>query len=317
MIRTVKNIIKNGLAIGHKATAVLDQPYLSKEKKCKWPPVFIIGAPRSGTSLLYQLLVNSFEFSYFPNIANRFYMCPITATKIGKQLCRKYRSSFSSSYGFEKGCMAPSEAGNIWNRWFPHENREGYNYTPADYLSPPAQHTIYQMVVNIQEIYGAPFITKNVKMSVRLPALQQMFPEAVYICIQRDIKDSALSNLAIRRKNKTDWWSVMPKEINQIKHLSDTEQVYYQVYYVNKNIEEDLRLIPSTQIHKIKYESICTNPGDGLSKLHKFLTNNQLTVERTHPDIPTEFPVSRPGANQWVQKEDLQKIEKLVNELKS
>ena len=33
----------------------------------KYPPVFIIGAPRCGSTLLYKVLTEQFKFSYFSN----------------------------------------------------------------------------------------------------------------------------------------------------------------------------------------------------------------------------------------------------------
>ena len=80
MIQTLKKIVKKSIYWGHKTTSILDSQFLKKEIKCQWPPIFILGAPRSGTTLIYQLLISNFRFAYFPNIANTFYMCPIYAT---------------------------------------------------------------------------------------------------------------------------------------------------------------------------------------------------------------------------------------------
>ena len=39
-------------------------------------PVFLVGPPRTGSTLLFQLLLNSFHFSYVSNITSFFYSCP-------------------------------------------------------------------------------------------------------------------------------------------------------------------------------------------------------------------------------------------------
>ena len=109
----------------------LEQRLLECYKELKYPPIFIVGPPRSGTTLLYQIIVHCFHVAYFPNIAARFYKIPVIATKIGKILFRPYKSDFTSTYGLVKGTMAPHEAGVIWDRWFPTEQKHGYNYTPA------------------------------------------------------------------------------------------------------------------------------------------------------------------------------------------
>ena len=48
-------------------------------------PVFIIGLPRSGSTLLFQLLINNFKFSYFTNLVNVFFRCPVLILKIFKK----------------------------------------------------------------------------------------------------------------------------------------------------------------------------------------------------------------------------------------
>ncbi|NIU01843.1 MAG: hypothetical protein GWN01_13315, partial [Nitrosopumilaceae archaeon] len=76
----LKKTVKHLLRQAHKLTGILDRPYLMREIECRYPPVFILGPPRSGTTLLYQLMTCSFNFAYIPNIANKFYRCPISAT---------------------------------------------------------------------------------------------------------------------------------------------------------------------------------------------------------------------------------------------
>ncbi len=46
-----------------------------------YPPVFIIGPPRSGTTVLYQLLCKHTNFSYINNFIGHWYRIPILAAK--------------------------------------------------------------------------------------------------------------------------------------------------------------------------------------------------------------------------------------------
>tara|TARA_B100000575_G_scaffold102144_1_gene81416 strand:+ start:40 stop:339 length:300 start_codon:yes stop_codon:yes gene_type:complete len=47
-----------------------------------YPPVFIIGPPRSGTTVLYQLLCKHTNFSYINNFIGNWYRIPILAAKV-------------------------------------------------------------------------------------------------------------------------------------------------------------------------------------------------------------------------------------------
>jgi len=313
MIQTLKKIVKKCIYWGNKTTQVLDSQFLKKEIKCQWPPIFILGAPRSGTTLIYQLLISNFRFAYFPNIANTFYMCPIYVTQYGIKFSSGYNTQFESHYGFEKGLIAPSEAGNIWNRWFPQEKRDGFNYTPAGYLTQETRHLIYQIIANQERLFKAPFLTKNVKMNVRLPVIHEIFPNTLFIRIQRNPVNIALSLLLYRRKNNLDWHSVMPEEINMIKDLPDIEQVCHQIYFVEQNMQKDLQLFAPEQLHTLTYEELCENPIREIEKISNFLTVHECSLKRKDNKIPSTFHKSKPEVGQWISQSELEKIQEIIS----
>ena len=86
MIKQLKSLAWQVIRAGQKSTAFLDAAFLRQDIAMPQAPFFIIGPPRSGTTLLYQLMVQAFRFSYFPNIANTFYQCPIFAAKLALSL---------------------------------------------------------------------------------------------------------------------------------------------------------------------------------------------------------------------------------------
>jgi len=315
MTKHIKEIVKKIVYLGQQTTAVLDRRFLAQRLKCQWPLIFILGPPRSGTTLLYQLMIHAFKLAYFPNIGNTFYMCPIFATQLGMKRCPVYQTNFTSNYGFEKRCMAPSEAGNIWNRWFPEEKRDGFNYTPASYLTLDTQHLIYQLIANLERLFEAPFLTKNVKTNVRLRVLYEIFPNALFIRIQRDLIDTAVSLLLYRRKKKLNWHSVMPKEINKIKRLSDIEQVCHQIFYVEKNMKKDIQLFAPDQFYSVRYERLCENPIRELEKIHHFLTIHECKPERKNNRVPPAFCRSKPVVGQWINQKEIRTIEKIISKL--
>ena len=49
---------------------------LDTEEKLEYPPIFIIGAPRSGSTLLYQVLTDYFEVGYISNLHAHFFGSP-------------------------------------------------------------------------------------------------------------------------------------------------------------------------------------------------------------------------------------------------
>lgn len=315
MFYYIRKIAKVLRMVGHKSTAIFDHAYLRQKINCEWPPIFILGVPRSGTTLLSQIMINSFEFAYFPNIANRFYMAPISATKICIKFNSGYHSEYISNFGVEKGWMALSEGGNIWNRWYPYEKREGFNYTPAGYLSTFEKKTIYQLIARQTYLFQVPFMTKNVKMSVRLRSLHEIFPDALFIHIKRDPVNVALSILAIKRKLNMVWFSAMPKEIEQIKQLPDLDKVCYQVRFLEKNIEEDIQIFNPDQYLIVKYEKLCSFPSMELHKIELFLQQHGCKLKKRDFKIPLSFELSRPKIDRLITKNEVERIKQTIQGL--
>jgi len=317
VISLVKNTVKQGLYYFHKSTSVFDKIISKNSGEYRWPPVFILGVPRSGTSLLNQLLIHSNKFSYFPNIANQFYMCPLSAMKFGLKFCREYQSDFSSFYGFEKGCMAPSESGNIWNRWFPQEKRDGFNYTPSGYLSDQVRRSIQELIADTESIFGLPYLTKNAKMSVRLPEVKNIFPDALFIQIKRNPNDSAVSILLRRRKFNLSWWSIMPEEYKDFKNEGEIDQVCQQVYFIEQNIERDIKMFSTAQRYMLSYEDLCQQTTIELEKIEKFLRNAELPLKKSGRKIPHSFDLSKPKTRGIISEEELSEVREKLSKLYS
>src|SRR5688572_20935868 len=83
-------------------------------------PVFIVGPPRSGSTLLYDALAESMQFSYFSNLTAEFYAVPVIGAYLSRALPdRRQSRSHEISYGHVPGLKSPSECGKFWYRWFP------------------------------------------------------------------------------------------------------------------------------------------------------------------------------------------------------
>ena len=140
-----------------------------------------------------------------------------------------------------------------------------------------------------------PFINKNVKNSVRIQSLAEMLSTGLFIQVKRDRLDMASSILKGRKDingNVEDWWSVMPKEIDLLKRKNYLEQICGQIYYVERNIEEDVTLIGKERLHTVQYDDLCDYPKRELDKISSFV--NMYGYElRTKYDVPKSFRKSR------------------------
>ena len=84
-----------------------------------YPPVFIIGPPRSGTTVLYQLLCKHTNFSYINNFIGHWYRLPILAAKAYSILFQGGNElKLNSNFGKSKNHYGPNEFGEFWYKYF-------------------------------------------------------------------------------------------------------------------------------------------------------------------------------------------------------
>ncbi len=267
------------------------------------PPVFIIGAPRSGTTLALQALLNRWRFAYVPNLAARLPHAPVVATWLAglpllgngaptsdhKVVDRDAGAAFASNLGRTTGVWGPHEAGPFWNRWLPR--------TPHAFVDPGATpefvlSAMRREVAALSQLFKAPYLNKNVVNSMRIAPLSEAFPNAAFIRVQRDPLDAARSILRAREQARGDrslWWSVEPPEIDTIRRLEPCAQVVDQVYFVESRIEADRQSLGAERFHKLGYAELCDDPSAALDGVELFLRGRGLQLEERSSLLPARF----------------------------
>ena len=256
------------------------------------PPCFIIGSPRSGTTLIYEALLVRFTFSYFSNIADRFFYSPASATRLGNNILKKrVTGSFRSTYGQLKGWTAPSEGGRVWNRWIPQSS-----YLPPDHAQRLPISQIRNTVASISKSMNAPFVNKNVMHSVHMDVLDRIFPGCYFIEIRRDPSANIRSIVRAREKNggpkeEHNWWSVKPRDWKTYERASIEEQACAQVYCLKKDIAISAANLPPSRFHTVDYEDFCRYPMDILTGMRKFIEKNIKCELKENSVIPRQFSI--------------------------
>lgn len=254
------------------------------DSKITCSPIFIVGAPRSGTTFLYQLIVSMFDVEYPTNFIAKFWGNPVVGYIFQSELLanekKDFVSSFKSHHGFtENEFLEPHEFGYFWNRWFDH-SKSHYNSRDTQ-IDEDLVKTIY----SLQTISRKNWVFKNLTLGLKIPLIKRLFPNAKFVYIQRDPYDTALSLYKGRIERYGDdkiWWSLEPKEINEVRKLLPKEQVVAQVYYVNRQIEEDLRILKKEDYLCFTYENLTSNFSNIMNQLEEFLNMKKLNkvIER-------------------------------------
>lgn len=247
-----------------------DRFWSGQLESCRYPPLFIVGAPRSGTTLCYQAVVQGLKPAYICNAAARWRDCPQTATRIAiarGQMC----TNFSSDCGRIKGGRAPSEAGEIWNQFFPKD--PGPHYAASGAIGGVAMMRVRSLVAGIEAAFDRPFVNKNVKHSVRMLLLDELFQGCLFIVMRRDpiANATSLANAMIRHCDSlAQWWSVKPSNYQEYERDPWVERACKIIHFTQEDIERDRARIGSTRFLDLEYEQLCAHPSETMRLVSEF-----------------------------------------------
>jgi len=275
--------------------------FLPTRTELDYPPVFLVGAPRAGTTLLYQLMVRAFRLAYINNLLADFPRSgPVLANLMG---CRYWPVpvSLQNSYGRTPGWSGPSEGGRFWHMAIPpgehHEMAAGeLCHDKVDFL----RRSLAAMV----KAYRAPFISKNVLNSVRMDLLDSVFPGALFIVCRRDPVANAKSVLAGRRRTMSENpgpWSVVPRKLLDKSAAPVPAYVAWQIIYTYEAIAASRKCLGENQVLDVHYEELCRNPEETMEGIHRFLEKGGSAVERRTSTVRTSL---EPSAGPKLSRED-------------
>jgi hypothetical protein len=277
-------------------------------------PLFIVAPPRSGTTVVYQLLVHSLGVSYFPNIANLFPRAPIAATRTIRKRVLSRPACYRSYAGITPGLVGASQGNRIWERWFGHEQAPA----PSGSLSEQTLLEMRATIAGISRTLGGGFVSKTIAHSVRIPALVDAFPNAVFLWVRRDpsltIQSHYLSmlDLPLRDGSLREWLSAKPREYEVLKDLPRLERICNQIHFLHRNIGEDLAQFARGRHMTIAYEDACDNPAETVEAVRTFW---QARCDQPIESRDVSFPQLHPFTGDRLEPEQCQLIADTVGRL--
>ena len=135
------------------------------------PIVLIVGSPRSGSTLLYQVLAGHLPVSYPSNLTALFERAPITATARLSRLARRSRG-YRSYYGNTGPLRSPNDAFTIWNRWLGEDR-----YTVPDHMSAESAGAMRSFFAAWGTAFSRPFLNKNNRNTAAVRLLADELPD--------------------------------------------------------------------------------------------------------------------------------------------
>jgi hypothetical protein len=249
------------------------------------PVVFIIGAPRSGTTLLLQWLANTGHFAYPTNLLSRFYGAPYVGSRIQQILtdpAYDYAGEltgegpseigWSSRAGKTVGLLAPHEFSFLWRRFYAIDQARPLSAAELLHADGPG---FANAVALIQRAFNKPFAGKGILLQYNLSHLVDLFPRCILIHTVREPHSNVLSLMDARSQvagDPTRWFSVEPPGTEWLRDQEPLLQAAGQVHFTNASIERQLARIEPERWMRITHEDFCAAPGAAYGTLAQRLT---------------------------------------------
>ncbi len=236
-----------------------------------FPTLFVFGVPRSGTTLTAQLIAHSFDIGYMNNFMARFWLAPVTGIKLSKILFTDKRTDFQSEYATTSHTTDLHAFGYFWRYWFRNEKLTDFALARQTEKNLDWDG-LRKTLLSIQHEFGKPVVFKNLFGAYYIERLLKLLDKTVFIYIERDPVDSAISILGARKNYYADpnlWWSTVPLEYEQLKDRPYMEQIAGQVYYLRKLYRAQIDAVGGNRIISIQYRDMCANPLGTLQQIQQ------------------------------------------------
>jgi len=230
-------------------------------------PIFIVGVPRSGTTLLYALLGQHPDLGWFSNrtskkFFNENYLRSIYLRRRIFGLRKIPHPVDTFTLRFFSTIESPTENWPLWDMAF----NGDWDCKISDKNLEVIKNEIFE---TLRKKKKKRFLSKSPRNSIKIPLINKAFPNSKFIHIIRDGRAVVNSMMNKAKENPSGYFGIPlrsyeEKEMTQIeKHSIQWKQVIEEIRKASKNLMKN-------QFLEIKYEELVTNTEDCLNKITSF-----------------------------------------------
>ena len=283
-------------------------------REIEQPIIFVFGPPRSGTTLISQLIASCCDVGYINNLMARFWLTPIHGIRLSKAVLGDQRAhSFQSNYARTQELTDIHEFGYFWRHHLKKEHQSDVVFS-QERESTINWEQLKVVLASMQQEFGGAMVFKNIFGSYHLTRLKALLEKVIYVYIRRDPLDTAISILEARKKYYQDlntWWSYTPIEYLSLKDLDYWQQIAGQVYYLRKYYDQQVENLNAVSI-AVEYADLVQQPNLVLEQIAE--RSRQLYQQ----DIAliSSPPPSLPFRSYSDRDADKQRFEKFMKQFK-
>jgi hypothetical protein len=266
----------------------------------------IVGLPRSGTTIVYQLLALTGRVGYPSNVMALFWQAPTIGAKLQKHLAAPGPTiSTRSVAGRTAEPLDPHEFGYFWRRALGHSsNSVKSDQKPLDWS------TLQSILDAVTGIFDSPVVYKNFLAMVHADSIRCNLERQKFLVIQRPMVDTAASLLAVRRRigiPENDEFGLVAENLSKDAPL--LERVANQVCELKSLIEScNFENDPSSM--QVDYISLCNDPRSTIGAILEFVGGD--TTPGWDSNLPRRLPLGGGSAN--VTAAERKRLERLITQ---
>lgn len=172
------------------------------------------------------------------------------------------------------------------------------------------------------------FVEKTPKNALRVPFMEKVFPNALYIFLLRDVRANLSSMMEAWRARRwvtypqlrgwqgPPWSLLLPPGWQALNGRTLEEICAFQWHSANRIVLEDLQKIPAQRWITVNYQSLLDEPQATIERLCGFagLAMDERLRNRLQKPLPwSRLTHTRPAADKWRKNE--REIESVLNSL--
>ncbi len=278
-------------------------------------PIFILGPPRSGTTITYNIMCAHPDLAWFSTNDIHHWIPKTDILKIKSIPSSKFQGDFRllidgpDKPGRNRSRLPPNlqpiEGNSFWNRIFREWPKQG--------ISNKSKEEVRQVISDtVKRQNKLRFLNKVPLHSTRLFVLKNIFPDAKFINVIREPRATLASMLTRHEKEQgfiVDTWPIIKKlDYEKLDLIQKHARIYAEVVDATYEFKEKNS---KKNFMTIIYEEFTKNPICILQKMLEF-------CELKMPDsLENMIPPLRETSNKWKERFSIADQKKIYDIVKS
>lgn len=262
----------------------------------EWPTLWVLGLPRSGTTLLTQLIAFCLDVGYVNSLMARFWLAPLSGARLSRLVVGDFKNvDYSSRYGKSGNVSIPHEFSYFWQHWLKMEHMPPYD--PAAAVGEIDWSGLRQTLLGMAAIFGKPMVHKALYVGYHVARFDEVFQKSIFLYIERDPSDVAVSICKARMDYYSDldeWWSLYPIDYEELVGRPYWEQIAGQISSLSSMFRNQLEVLPKANALWISYRELCDDPQGVLNRIVEFSRSLYATDLKQTEKAPQRFCYSKP-----------------------